>query len=156
MVDAKRTRCLGYARSGVAPATGSACDPIEAQAKQIRQKSRQFQLLDVLREPGRSGNDLNRPQLKKLLTMVRRGRVDAVVVARLASLSRSVKQFDEMMRDFERHAIRFISVGDGIDTATAEGKAKIDAVRTIARTLRAMDRHRSARGYGASMRARCA
>lgn len=154
MKEAERMRCVGYARSAV---TGEyAQDPTEAQAEEIRQECRPFRLLEVLQEPGRSGNDLDRPQLKKLLRMVRRGRVDAVVVAKLAALSRSPRQFDDLMRQFKRHGVRLISVKDGINTAIPAGKAKIDAIRTLARTLRTLDGHRRAREYGASIQARCA
>lgn len=149
-------RCVGYARSAVGPTTEAGNDPTEAQAKEIRQRCRSFRLLEVLREPGRSGNDMDRPQLKKLLRMVRRGRVDAVVVAKLAALARSPRQFDDLMRQFERHGVRFISVEDGFDTFSSTGKAQIDAIRTLARTLRAMDGHRRAREYGASSHTRCA
>lgn len=149
-------RCVGYARSAVAPLIESAYDPTEAQAKKIRQRSRPFRLLEVLREPGRSANDLDRPQLKKLLRLVRRGRVDAVVVARLAVLARSPVQFDHLMRQFERHEVRLISLEDGIDTAGSTGKAQTDAIRSLARTLGAMDGHRGARANGASNNSRCA
>jgi DNA invertase Pin-like site-specific DNA recombinase len=43
---------------------------------------------------------MDRPQLKKLLRMVRRGRVDAVVVARLEALAQSPRQFDELMKRY--------------------------------------------------------
>jgi len=149
-------RCVGYARSAVTSAAGPAHDPTETQAEQIKQRCRPFRLLEVLREPGRSGNDTDRPQLKKLLRLVRRGRVDAVVVARVAVLARSPEQFDHLMREFERHEVRLISVEDGVDTAGTKGKAKTDAIRALTRTLRAMDGQRGARANGASKHARCA
>jgi DNA invertase Pin-like site-specific DNA recombinase len=99
---------------------------------------------------------MDRPQLKKLLRLVRRGRVDAVVVARLAVLARSPEQFDHLMREFERHEVRLISVEDEVDMAGTTGQAKTDAIRALTRTLRAMDGHRGARANGASNHARCA
>lgn len=137
MNKARGVRCVGYVRSAVE--CGSKPDPLDAQTEQIRRRCGQFHLLDVLREPGRSARDMDRPQLKKLLRMVRRGRVDAVVVARLTALSRSVAQFDELLREFERNNVRLISVDDGVDTPLSKGISQIQAIRSLARALRAMD-----------------
>lgn len=133
--QANRIRCVGYARSAVGP--------VDGQADEILRHCRGFALLDVLREPGRSARDMNRPQLKKLLRMVRRGRVDAVVVVRLTALARSPEHLNHLLREFERHGVRLIAVGDGIDTASAGGKAQVDALRSLARTLRATDARKS-------------
>mgnify|MGYP001601979813 CR=1 FL=1 len=116
-------RCVGYARSAVGP--------VDGQVDAIRKHC--SSLFDVLREPGRSARDLNRPQLKRLLRMVRRGRVDAVVVARLTDLARSAEDFADLLVEFERHDVRLISVSEGIDAASA------DAICSLARTLRATD-----------------
>lgn len=119
----KHTRCVGYARSAVGP--------VDGQVDTIRHHC--GSVLDVLREPCRSARDLNRPQLKKLLRLVRRGRVDAVVVARLTALARSADDFAHLLAEFERHDVRLISVAEGIDTTAA------DAIRSLARILRATD-----------------
>lgn len=103
------------------------------------------------REPGRPGNDLNRPEIKKLLRMIRGGKVDAVAAAMVAALSRPPEQFPQPLMEFGRHELRLTAVDEETDTT---GKAKIDAIRTVARTLRALDRDRRPRGYGASRRTR--
>lgn len=137
MSKARDVRCIGYVRSAVA--SSSRPDPLDADEDQVRQRCGQFRLLEVLREPGRSGNDKDRPQLKRLLRMIRRGRADAVVVARLTALSRSPGHLDELLRDFERHDVRLISMEDEVDTSLSQGIAQIQALRSLARALRATD-----------------
>jgi len=131
MKHADGIRCVGYARSAVGP--------VDRQVDEIRRRSGQVELLDVLREPGRSGLSLDRPQLKNLLRMIRRGRVDAVVVARLTALSRSPEHLDHLLDEFEHHDVRLIALAEGIDATTVDGRVRMELARNITRALRSMD-----------------
>ncbi|MBI2932628.1 MAG: recombinase family protein [Planctomycetes bacterium] len=125
MKHADGIRCIGYARSAV----GS----VDGQVELIRKHCRKFELVDVVCEPGRSGGDFDRPELKKLLQMISRGGIDVVVVTRLTVLARSAGFLHCLFHEFDRHRVRLIALAEGIDTTSATGKAEFEAIRSIAR-----------------------
>ena len=56
-------------------------------------------LVDVIVDGGESAKSLNRPGLQKLLGMVNEGKVQAVIVAKLDRLTRSVKDLCVLLRN---------------------------------------------------------
>jgi DNA invertase Pin-like site-specific DNA recombinase len=67
-----------------------------------------------------SGMKKDRPELKKLLDYAREG--DEIVVFKLDRISRSLKHLEELVEEFEKRGIEFISVHEKIDTNSASGK----------------------------------
>ena len=68
--------------------------------------------LRLYREEGVSAKDTDRPKLQHLLADVRSGRVRSVVVTRLDRISRSLADLLDLMRLFEEHEVKFISLRD--------------------------------------------
>ena len=80
------------------------------------------QVVEVFREEGASGKSLDRPELQRMLTAVKRGLVDLVLVTRLDRLSRSLLDFFELNRSFEKHTVRFVSLNETFDTSSPVGR----------------------------------
>ncbi len=138
----KNVRCVGYARCGALPWTNGRRTPLETQADAIREavarrsaEGKRLQLVGILCEGGRSAADRGRPELEKLLQRVRRREVDAIIVTHIDRLTRSVEHLGDLLREFDRRQVGLISLGDGIDTTTARGKAKLDAIRDLSQGL---------------------
>ena len=73
-------------------------------------------------EDKKSGQTTDRPQLKKLLWAVEKGRVDAVVVFRLDRLARSLRDGLEMLATLADKGIRVVSVSENIDFGNSTGR----------------------------------
>ncbi len=112
---------------------------------------------------GQSGRKEQRDGLKALLGAARRREIDAVAVAKLDRLGRSLAHLLSVLGELESLGVAFVSLDDGIDTQTAAGRlfmqirgafAEYEAAlireRTMARLEAAQQRgpengHRSAR-----------
>lgn len=83
-------------------------------------KLNDLDLIEIISDPGKSGKNLKRPGIKKLISELKG--IDAVVVYKLDRLSRKVKDTLELIELFEGKNIAFHSFTEKIDTATAMGK----------------------------------
>ena len=59
---------------------------------------------------GYSGGTMNRPALTELLKDIEAGQIDIVVVYKIDRLSRSLCDFTDLSKLFERHGVSFVSV----------------------------------------------
>ena len=87
---------------------------------------------------GFSGGNVNRPALKELLTDIEAGQVDVVVVYKIDRLSRSLCDFADLSRTFERHGVSFVSVTQQIDTSNPAGRMLLNILMTFAQFEREM------------------
>lgn len=104
----------------------------------------------VFREEGESGKSLDRPALQQLLSRVRAGEVDLVLVTRIDRLSRSLLDFYEVHRLFEEHGVQFVSLNETFDTSSALGRAMLKLVLVFAE----LEREQTAERTRTALRAR--
>ena len=71
---------------------------------------------------GMSGAKQQRPELDRLLAECRKRRVDAVIVYRYDRFARSLRQLVNALEDFRAWGIEFVSLHEGVDTSTANGR----------------------------------
>lgn len=69
-----------------------------------------------------SGAITNRPALTRLRSDIAAGKVDCVVVYRSDRLSRSIRDFLELMEECDRYGVTFVSVSEQFDTSTPGGR----------------------------------
>lgn len=96
----------------------------------------QVDSFECYQDEGFTGANTNRPGLQRLLTDVRDGLVDAVVVYQLDRLSRDVRDFSNIYGELEERQVMFISIKENIDTATPIGKAMMFVSMTFAQMER--------------------
>ncbi len=87
---------------------------------------------------GFSGGNTNRPALKELLADIEAGKIDIVVVYKIDRLSRSLCDFTDLSRTFERHGVSFVSVTQQIDTSSPAGRMVLNVLMTFAQFEREM------------------
>lgn len=86
---------------------------------------------------GYSGSNLDRPEMTRLITDARAGRVATVVVYKLDRLSRSQKDTLYLIEDvFLPNGVDFISLNESIDTSTPYGRAMIGILSAFAQLER--------------------
>ena len=106
---------------------------LEAQAQKIRAVAvvHDADLLDVIVDGGESAKSLQRPGMERLLAMVEARQVQAVIVAKLDRLTRSVKDLCELLERFERRNVALISVAESLDTSSAAGRLVINIMTAV-------------------------
>lgn len=106
---------------------------LEAQGEKIRAMAvvHHAQLIDIIVDGGESAKSLQRPGMERVLSMVDGKKVQAVIVAKLDRLTRSVKDLCELLERFERRGAALISVAESLDTSSAAGRLVPTVLRTV-------------------------
>src|SRR4030095_8205622 len=122
------TRCAIYCRQSVEERGTNGFGSIEAQREKGETyvnlyPEKHWELVPTdYSDPGFSGATLDRPALTRLRSDIAAGKVDCVVVYRSDRLSRSIRDFLELMEEFDRHGVTFVSVSEQFDTSTPGGR----------------------------------
>jgi site-specific DNA recombinase len=106
---------------------------LEAQEAKIRAMAtvQGAELIEVIVDGGESAKSLNRPGLQKLMALVNSGTVQAVIVAKLDRLTRSVKDLCGLLELFEKRKVALISVAEALDTGSAAGRLVITIMGAV-------------------------
>jgi site-specific DNA recombinase len=89
-------------------------------------------LPDRYDDGGFTGGNLDRPALARLLTEIKAGKIDCVVVYKVDRLSRSLLDFARLMETFDKHHISFVSVTQQFNTATSMGRLVLNILLSFA------------------------
>jgi DNA invertase Pin-like site-specific DNA recombinase len=79
--------------------------------------TKNWEIVDRLRDSALSGAKNDRPQYQRLLAMAQAKAFDILLIDDLSRLSRDQIEIEKLRRMFEYQGIRLIGVSDGIDTA---------------------------------------
>src|ERR1700689_3192297 len=69
--------------------------------------------------------------MQRLLALVDSGSLQAVIVAKLDRLTRSVKDLCELLERFERRGVALISVAESLDTGSAAGRLVLNIMTAV-------------------------
>ena len=106
----------------------------EMQLNEVRAdcERRQWAIAGEYVDTGISGSKEHRLALDRMLSDCRKRRVDAVVVYRYDRLARSVRQLVNALEDFHSQGIDFVSLHEGVDTSTPNGRLVFGIFASIA------------------------
>ena len=101
-------------------------------------------------DAGISGSREQRPALDRLLADCRKRQVDAVVVYRYDRFARSLRQLVNALEEFRVLGVDFISLHEGVDTSTPNGRLVFGIFASIAEFERELIRDRVRSGIAAA------
>src|SRR5262245_39701925 len=130
-------RVLGYVRVSTDEQSVSGAG-LEAQRQAIVAdcKRRGWHLVDVVEDAGWSAKDLRRPGIKAALEVLEAGDANALVVAKLDRLSRSLLDFTRLMAAAQKQSWALVALDCNVDTSTPTGEAMASMVATFAQLER--------------------
>ena len=113
-------------------------DSLEEQEAELKTYCdfRSFNIHKIHIERGKSGGNTNRPEYQKLIADIKAKKINAVVVKKLDRLSRSLLDFETLMRLMNDNDVEFISIKENFDTTTAMGKAMLRVALVFAQLER--------------------
>jgi len=116
----------GYARLSIAKDTSSS---IEAQVAMLERYAQAHdQAIEIYIDDGFSGSkDIERPAYERMLSAIRAGQHDTVVVKSVDRLSRRLRGFLELADE-----ARIITIEGGLDTGTPTGRMMLSLLSTFA------------------------
>ncbi len=136
-------RCAVYARVST---SNHGQDP-EVHLSEVRDycNRRGWDIAAEYVDRGISGSTERRPALDRLLADCRKRLVDAVVVYRYDRFARSLRQLVNALEEFRALGIQFVSLHEGVDTSTPNGRLVFGIFASIAEFERELicDRVRS-------------
>jgi DNA invertase Pin-like site-specific DNA recombinase len=126
-------------------------DP-EVQLRELREfcLRRRFDIAVEYVDKGISGLRERRPALDQLMAICRMRLVDAVVVYRYDRFARSLRQLVLALEEFRALGIDFISLHEGVDTSTPNGRLIFGIFASIAEFERELIRDRVRSGLAAA------
>ena len=124
----------------------------EMQIAELRDycQRRRWEIAGEYVDVGVSGAKERRPQLDRLLVDCRKRGVDAVVVYRYDRFARSLRQLVNALCEFEALGIQFVSLHEGVDTSTPNGRLVFGIFASIAEFERELIRERVRSGLAAA------
>ncbi len=124
----------------------------EMQLGEVREfcKRRNWKIAGEYVDHGVSGAKERRPELDRLLADCRRRLVDAVVVYRYDRFARSLRQLVNALEEYRALGIDFISLHEGVDTSTPNGRLVFGIFASIAEFERELIRDRVRSGLAAA------
>jgi len=93
---------------------------------------RGWHLVEVVEDAGYSAKDLKRPGVQVALETLRKGDADALVVAKLDRLSRSMLDFTTVMATASKQGWALVALDCAVDTTTPAGEAMANMLATFA------------------------
>ena len=116
----------------------------EMQLRELREycERRGWQIAGEYVDVGVSGSKERRPQLDRLLANCRKRKADALVVYRYDRFARSLRQLVNALAEFDALGIQFVSLHEGVDTSTPNGRLVFGIFASIAEFERELIRDR--------------
>ena len=150
------TRTIAYLRVSTDKQADSGVS-LDAQQEKARAYAALYdlELVEVIIDAGESAKTLDRPGLQKALAMLKSGKADALLVAKLDRLTRSVVDLGKLIETyFAPDKAALLSVSEQIDTRSAAGRLVRNILasvsqwerETIAERTRDAMRHKQANG----------
>ena len=99
---------------------------------------RNWTITEEFTDEGFSGSKTSRPALDKLMKAAKRRQFDAVLVYRYDRFARSLKQLVDTLCLFDSLGIQFVSIHEGVDTSTPNGKLVFGIFASIAEFERSL------------------
>src|SRR4030088_981119 len=156
--DTGRKRCAIYTRKsseeGLEQEFNSLAAQCEACEAYIRSQRHEGWLLARNRydDGGFSGGNLERPAAQRLLTDIRAGRSDIVVVYKVDRLTRSLADFAKLVELFDAQGVSFVSVTQQFNTTTSMGRLTLNVLLSFAQFEREVTSERIRDKIAASKR----
>lgn len=105
---------------------------IETQIEECKSKISISEDYEIFTDKGFSGKSTDRPEFQRMMSEVKNGNITKIVVYKYDRISRSMYDFINMQKEFERYNTALISVNENFDTSTTQGKAMVNILMTFA------------------------
>jgi len=109
-------------------------------------------LPDEYDDGGFTGANTDRPALQRMMTDIKAGKINCVVVYKVDRLSRSLLDFAELLSAFEEYNVTFVSVTQHFNTQNSMGRLTLNILLSFAQFEREIISERTRDKMGAAKR----
>jgi DNA invertase Pin-like site-specific DNA recombinase len=111
---------------------------------------RGWSIVEEFLDEGVSGSKASRPALDRLMKAAKRRLFDVVLVYRYDRMARSLKQLVDTLCTFDALGVQFVSLHEGVDTSTPNGRLVFGIFASIAEFERQLIIGRTKSGMAAA------
>jgi len=121
----------------------SSCESQEEKIRSFVKSQNNWEVFKVYSDAGYTGANTNRPALQELLSDLKKEKIDIVLVYKIDRLTRSPKDFYQLIEFFEQSKIDFISITERFDTSTPAGRLLRNIMLTFSQFERELTSERT-------------
>ncbi|NQT67772.1 MAG: recombinase family protein [Actinobacteria bacterium] len=121
----------------------NSCEAQEEKIKAFIKSQEDMEVFKVYSDPGFTGANINRPALIEMLADIKEGKINLVISYKIDRLTRSPKDFYQLIELFEKYNVDFISVTERFDTSTPSGRLLRNIMLTFSQFERELTSERT-------------
>ena len=121
----------------------SSCEAQEEKIRSFIKSQNNWQAYKVYSDAGYTGANANRPALQELLEDIKERKIDIVLAYKIDRLTRSPKDFYQLIEVFDKCQTDFISITERFDTSTPAGRLLRNIMLTFAQFERELTSERT-------------
>ncbi len=121
----------------------SSCESQEEKIRSFVESQDNWQIAKVYSDAGYTGANTNRPALQELLEDIKQNKIDIILAYKIDRLTRSPKDFYQLIEFLEKRDVSFISVTERFDTSTPGGRLLRNIMLTFAQFERELTSERT-------------
>jgi site-specific DNA recombinase len=110
----------------------NSCEAQEQKIRSFIDSQEKMRIYKVYSDQGYTGANTDRPALKEMLFDIQQGKIDIVISYKIDRLTRSPKDFYQLIEIFEKHNVSFLSITERFDTSTPSGRLLRNIMLTFA------------------------
>jgi site-specific DNA recombinase len=153
----KRVNCAIYVRKSTEKGLDMEFNSLQNQEEACKnyilsQAFNGWEYFKTYTDSGISGGTMNRAALQEMLEDMKKGLIQIVVTYKVDRLSRSIIDFHNMMKEFEKYNCDFVSITQSFDTSTSMGKLTLNMLLSFAQFEREVSSERIRDKLAASKR----
>ncbi len=121
----------------------SSCEAQEQKIRSFIASQNDWQVFKVYSDGGYSGATIERSALQQLLSDLKKEKIDIILVYKIDRLTRSPKDFYQLIEFFDQSKIDFISITERFDTSTPAGRLLRNIMLTFSQFERELTSERT-------------
>src|SRR3989339_549398 len=121
----------------------NSCESQELKIRSFISSQENMEVYKVYSDQGYTGANIDRPALMEMLHAIQQGKIDVVISYKIDRLTRSPKDFYQLIEVLEKHNANFISVTERFDTSTPSGRLLRNIMLTFAQFERELTSERT-------------
>jgi len=121
----------------------SSCESQEEKIKSFIKSQNNWLVFKVYSDAGYTGANTNRPALQELLEDIKQNKIDIILAYKIDRLTRSPKDFYQLIEVFDKYNVDFISITERFDTSTPAGRLLRNIMLTFAQFERELTSERT-------------
>ena len=148
--EQKKMKAVGYIRVSTEEQVREGIS-LEVQEDKVKKYAdlHNLRLTEIIRDEGKSGKDLDREGMQKVMTLCRDRSVDHLIVYKMDRLTRRTLDLLTLVEEvFKPNKVQFHSITERVDTSTAQGKFFLTIIGAMSQMERDLISERTSEALG--------